>query len=315
MKITRLYLLAAVACSAAHAAPLPEITIPGKKLTTESLTSTADGSVIISSMGPGIIFRAKPGAATAQPWIERGTDGLANLLGVLADERSNTLWACSFTIDAPAGAPKPPSTLHAFQLSNGAPKGHWPLPTPGGLCNDVAIGPDGTAYITDTENMEIASLAPQAKALKVWAGDGQFGAKGGVLDGIAVVRGHVVVNALETAKLFSVPIGADGKAGAVVEIKLDGALKNPDGQRSFGDDGLLLVDAADGGRLLRVRLSGKHFESGRLTTIRKGFPNGTNALTVVGETAYVLGAQFRTLDDPQAPHVPYTATPVHVGKP
>ena len=40
----------------------------------------------------------------------------------------------------------------------------------------------------------------------MWAGNGDFGPKGGILDGIDVVRHHVIVNVLETNRLFSVPI-------------------------------------------------------------------------------------------------------------
>ncbi len=75
-----------------HAAtPPPEILVPGTKLYTESITSTADRTVIIGAMGPGAIFRAQPGAASAEVWIKPKTDGLSNVLGVFADEKSSTL--------------------------------------------------------------------------------------------------------------------------------------------------------------------------------------------------------------------------------
>ncbi len=87
------------------------------------------------------------------------------------------------------------------------------MPTAGAVCNDIAIGADGTAYVSDTENMEIVALKPGAKSLEVWAGNGDFGPNGGILDGIALVWHHVVVNVLETNRLFSVPIQNGGKAG------------------------------------------------------------------------------------------------------
>jgi hypothetical protein len=37
------------------------------------------------------------------------------------------------------------------------------------------------------------------------------------------------VNTLETNKLFTVSIEADGKAGAITDMKLDRAIHNPDG--------------------------------------------------------------------------------------
>ncbi len=117
---------ALVAAGAQAATPPAEIIIPGERLFTESLTSTSDGTVIIGSVGGRTIFRAKPGEAKAEAWIQPGTDGLAGVFGVLADEKSNTLYACSGTFGPPGAAgapPPPPSALHAFDLETGAPKG------------------------------------------------------------------------------------------------------------------------------------------------------------------------------------------------
>ena len=65
----------------------------------------------------------------AGAWIRAGTDGMQSVFGVLADDASNTLWACS---GATRGAPNPlPSALYAFDLKTGASKAHYPLPTAG----------------------------------------------------------------------------------------------------------------------------------------------------------------------------------------
>lgn len=303
--------MAWLAGSLAAAAPrvVPEILIPGTNLATESLTSTADGTVIIGSMNNGVIFRAPPGAASAEPWIQRQPAGLVNVLGVYADEASNTLWACSFT-DGPATAPPGPSALHAFDLVSGAPKGQWPMPTPGAECNDIAVARDGTAYATDTRNMEVVRLRKGGARLEVWAGNGDFGPSGDVLDGIAIVRDTVVVNTLRTSRLFSVPVGADGKAGPVVEVKLDKPLSKPDGQRSFGDNGLLIVETGDGGRLSLVTLEGPALASGKVKHLKVGLADDPAAVTVVGETAYVVGAQW---DAARHPPKPFKAIAVHVG--
>ena len=312
----------ALATVGAQAAAPAEIVATGERLFTESLTSTADGAVIIGSVGGRTIFRARPGESNAESWIHPGTDGLAGVFGVLADDKSNTLWACSGTFGGPPGAntpPPPPSALHAFDLRTGAPKGKWTVPTAGGFCNDIAVGADGTAYISDTSNMEVASLEPGAKALEVWAGsDGSFGPKGGILDGIAVVQGKVVVNALRTGKLFSVPVGQDGKAGTVAEVKLDRPLEGPDGQRSWGRDSILVVEGGSGGKLSRVTLSGANLDTGKVTTLEEGFPDGPVAVTVVGETAYVLEGQLGLMRGPPNPDAkpkPFKATAVAVGKP
>jgi len=313
-----LFASVAAAASAAYAAPA-EIIIPGERLVTESLTSTADGTVIVGSVGGRTIFRAKPGADKAEAWIQPGTDGMGSIFGVFADDKSNTLYACSGSFGPPQpGATPAPSTLHAFDLKTGAPKGKYPLPTEGGACNDIAVGPDGSAYATDTSNMQVVKLSKGGKALEVWAGaGGEFGPKGGVLDGIAVLGDRVIVNTLATSKLFAVPIGKDGKAGAVTEIKLDTPVERPDGMRSFGKNALLVAEGGGGGQLTKVVIDG---DTGKRTVLKQGFPDGPVAVTVVGTTAYVLEAQFASMRPPQgggAPPAPkpFKATGVEVGKP
>jgi sugar lactone lactonase YvrE len=303
----------------AAAGALPAtITIPGEKIFPESLTSSSDGSVIIGSIGQKQIYRASPGSATAEVWIPAGTDGLNSILGVFADNKSNTLYACSNVIGPPGAGPAVNATLYTFDLKTGKPKGHYVFPTGKGVCNDIAVDADGNTYATDTNNMEIVRLKKAGTALEVWAGNGAFGPKGGVLDGISVLGKRVVANTLATSKLFSVPIEADGKAGTAVEVKLDREISRPDGMRSFGKSDVLIVEGGNGGRLSRIALSGN---TGKVTTVKEGYPDGPVAVTVVGTTAYVLEGQIMAMmrrpgdNTPPPEPKPFKASAVEVGKP
>jgi hypothetical protein len=326
-------LLAPIASPVAtFAAPsLPDtITIAGERIFPESLTSTSDGSVIIGSIGQKAIYRAKPGSATAQVWIPTGRDGLNGVFGVFADNKTNTLLACSNVFGPPAGTPAPNATLYAFDLKTGATKAHYVFPSEHGACNDIAVDAAGNIYATDTNNMEVVRLKKGASALEVWAGNGAFGPKvppgppvpngppPGVLDGISVLGERVVVNTLGTSKLFSVPIKSDGTAGPVVEVKLDREITRPDGMRSFGKSEVLIVEGGNGGRLSRIALSG---DTGKVTTLKEGYPDGPVAVTVVGTTAYVLEGQLMALmrgpaaGDSVPQPKPFKASAVQVGKP
>lgn len=321
MKLNPFCLALAVGLTAAVQAATPpaEIVIPAERVFPESLTSAKDGSVYFGSIGAKTIYRSKPGATTADAWIQPGTDGMNAIFGVFADDKSNTLYACSgglaFGPPQP-GQTQPVSALYTFNLKSGAPKGHYPFPTAGAACNDIAVGSDGTAYATDTTNMVVVRLKKGAKELEVWAGTGEeFGGKGKVLDGIAVLGERVVVNVLFTGQLFGVPIEKDGKAAKVTEIKLDNPLTRPDGMRSFGKSSLLVADAGSGnGRLARVDITG---DSGKVTTVKEGFPGGAASVTVVGETAYVLEGQLASLmrPDPNAKIPPFRGVAIPVGKP
>jgi sugar lactone lactonase YvrE len=306
------------ALPAAAAAPPDTITIPGEKIFPESLTSTSDGSVIIGSIAQKAVYRAKPGSDTAAVWIAPGTENLHNVLGVFADNKAGTVYVCSNLLGPPGPGPAVNAQLLTFDAKTGTAKGHFVFPTEKGVCNDIAVDADGNAYATDTNNMEIVRLKKGATALEVWAGNGAFGPKGGVLDGISVLGKRVVANTLATSKLFSIPIGAGGKAGTVTEVKLDREISRPDGMRSFGKSDVLIIEGGNGGRLLRIALSG---DTGKVTTVKEGYPDGPVAVTVVGTTAYVLEGQLAAfMRGPNAPAAPpptkpFKATAVQVGKP
>jgi sugar lactone lactonase YvrE len=310
--------VAAGSMAAAAATPPDTINIPGEKIFPESLTSTSDGSIIIGSIAQKQIYRAKPGASTAEVWIAPGTEGLNNVLGVFADNKAGTLYVCSNVLGPPGAGPAVNATLLTFDSKSGTPKGHYVFPTEKATCNDIAVAADGNVYATDTSNMEIVTLKKGGTALTVWAGNGAFGPKGGVLDGISVLGKRVVANTLATSKLWSVPIGADGKAGSVTEVKLDKEIVRPDGMRSFGKSDVLIIEGGNGGRLSRISLTG---DTGKVTTVKEGYPDGPVAVTVVGTTAYVLEGQLAAfMGRPGAgteppPAKPFKATAVQVGKP
>src|SRR5690606_27468628 len=183
---TLLSLLVTSSLTSAGAHAQSDIDISGERIHPESLTSSADGTVFFGSLGLSAVLRAQPGACSSdeQPWIATGVGGLQSLLGVFADDASNTLWVCSNPANPPA-ANAQPSALLAFDLQSGTPKGSYALPTEGGRCNDIAVDADGATYATDTPNMELLRLAPGGSELEVWVGDEAFGPTGGVLDGVA----------------------------------------------------------------------------------------------------------------------------------
>lgn len=163
--------------------------------------------------------------------------------------------------------------------------------------------------------MQIVRLALGARRLQVWAGGGAFGPKGGILDGISILDNRVFVNALNTSRIFSILIDSDGKPGTISEIMLSRTIERPDGMRRFGRHSILLVESGGVGRLSRLDISG---DTGELTTLKEGFPDGPVSVAVVGTTAYVLEGQLKALFGPAGPSStskPFHATAVAVGTP
>src|SRR5215813_2156686 len=217
----------------------------------ESITATSDGTLIFSSFAGGRISRAAPGATEATEWIKPGTNGLLSVLGVLAEEGTNTLYACSvdasgFGIVVPTG--KKPGALKTFDLKTGAPKASYDMPEgtiagQGPLCNDIVIAADGTAYITDTLSGRILRLKKGGSALETWATDERWNAKGPQLDGIAILDdGNIYANIFEGDGLYRIEVKSDGSAGKVTKLETSRKLYHSDGMRKFGGHSLIQVE-------------------------------------------------------------------------
>ena len=284
----------------------------------ESITATSDGTLIFSSFAGGRISHAPKGAAEATEWIKPGSNGLLSVLGVLADEASNTLYACSvdasgFGIIVPTGTK--PGALKTFDLKTGAPKASYDMPEgtiagQGPLCNDIVVAADGTAYVTDTLSGRILRLKKGGSALETWATDQRWNIKGPQLDGIAILDdGNIYANIFEGDGLYRVEIKPDGSAGAVTKLETSRKLYHSDGLRKFGPHSIIQVEGETVGTLDLITVSG---DSAKVETIQGGF-DGPVSLVQVGDVAYVLDDPLRYLINPEfnkKPGPPIKAIPV-----
>jgi streptogramin lyase len=277
-------LLAVVACASlsplVRAQSRTEITINDTGVQAENLTSSQDGSVYFGSTAKGTIYRAAPGAAQAEPWIQASTAGLTNVLGVLADDKTNTLWVCQNNTGGRGGAPAVGQTaLRSFDLKSGAAKGTYPFPSNGGVCNDMAIAADGTVYATESFANRVHRLRPGATALDLWITDQRFSG----IDGIAILAdGAVYVNTFFGGELFRIPVNADGSAGTIVKIETSMPLTRPDGLRTVGPR--TLIQAEGQGRFTELTIDGNR---ANVRVVKDGL-SGSTGVTLVGDTAFVL---------------------------
>ena len=280
---TGLALMLGVALGGVAFAQSAPVGVPDKSFP-ESVTSTKDGTLYAGSFNLGGVVKAKPGGK-AEQFIQPGAAGSRSTLGVLADEKGGLLYVCSNDITG-FGVPGPGDTkgawLKVFDLASGAPKGSYGLPDAKSLCNDIAVGSDGSAYVSDSFTPNVYRLKPGGTALEVWATDPLLApAKDGVgLDGIAVgADGNLYVTTFIPAKLFKIAV-KDGKAGAVTELKTSRAIDHADAMRAFGDSFLLIEGA---GRLAKVTVKG---DEAQVDTIAEGLSEPVS-VTQVGNTGWV----------------------------
>jgi streptogramin lyase len=284
---------AALLTSPAAAQARTEITISAAGAAPENVTSSADGSVFFGSTATGTIYRALPGASQAEPWIQAASAELSNVLGVLADDRTNTLWVCQNSAGGRGGAPVVGRTaLRSFDLTTGASRGTYPFPAGSGVCNDIAIGPNGAAYASESFRGRVHRLMPGATALEVWATDAQ---QLNVIDGLAFLAdGSLYVNNFSTGRLYRIPVNRDGSAGTAVPLESSMPMGRPDGLRAVGPRTLL--QAEQQGRLTEITVEGNRAE---VRVVRDGLTRASG-VTLVGGNAIVL------VELTKAVVVPYT---------
>jgi hypothetical protein len=263
---------AVVACSftGAMAQPVTTITMADPNTFPENVTTLGDGTVVLGAMLTHHIYRARPGQATAERWIDLTSVGSASW-GLMADNSRGTLWVCTaaFTV---AGAKITPAikerhtTLRAFDTTTGAAKGAYPLLGATNSCNDMTIAANGTVYVTDIANGNIQRLRPGAAALEPWIGTPELAN----VDGIAFVGTTLYANNVNTGKIFRIPVNEDGSAGTPVEIKLSQPLEGPDGMRA--QNGKMYVAENRGGRASEITFNG---DSGTVRVLKDGLASLT----------------------------------------
>jgi sugar lactone lactonase YvrE len=278
-----LLLIAAVG----FAAPvINEITLPGTRVFPESITSTANGTLIVGSLGHGNVSRIAPGKTTAEEWIKPGTGGLNQVLGVYADEKGKTLWVCSNNLDKKGEA----TSVKAFDLSSGALKGTYPLPGDDALCNDIAVATDGTAYVSDTRQASILMLKRGSTNLEIAAKDPLLGGADGLAFGDKTI---LYVNCVTTGKLLRLDLGPDGKSKSVVDLKLSRPLERPDGMRAIGKNRLLLAE--NSGKMDIVTFDG---QTAVVKTIKEGLES-TPGVTATRGMAWIVEGKLNYRNDPK----------------
>ena len=270
------------------AAPITEITLPATRIFPESITSTADGTLIVGSIGHRNVMRIAAGKTVAEEWIKPGTGGLAQVFGVYADEKGKTLWVCSNNLDNPSDK----AAVKTFDLGSGASKGSYTLPGTGAFCNDIAVAGDGTAYVADTGQGSIDMLKPGAKDLEIAAKDPLLAGADGLAFGEKTI---LYVNSFTTGKLLRADLGPDGKSKKVTELKLPRPLDRPDGMRAIGRNRLLMAE--NSGKMDMIAFEGPGMGSVVLKTIKEGL-DSTPGVTATRGMAWIVEGKLGYMMDP-----------------
>ena len=254
---------------------------PGLVVTTdpqsqpESITVAPDGALILGSMSKPVIYRAAKGATKAEVFIDVSSEGPVSFLGVLADSGTNTLWACQI-MRAPNGKDRR-SILRSFDLTTRGPQ--IPLGSArrrqslqrfhhrarsGALC-ERHLG------------SRIFRVRPDAQEAEFLIEDRTLDG----IDGITFLDGVLYANNVISNNLYRIPLDAEGKAGAPVQIWPNRPIKGPDGMRAA--HGKLFLAENRNGRASMVTIDG---DQATVTTLLDGLKQPT-AIEPAGDTLWV----------------------------
>lgn len=269
--------------------PAEDVRIDDTEVFPESVTSSRDGTIYVGSV-KGNVYRALPQSSTATPWIRYSeANGILTILGVLADESSNTLWLCSVPNFFGPERSEGISALMAFDLSSAEQKGVYVFPPPASVCNDITIAADGTAYVSDTSNGRIFTLVPGADQLSLFGEDESLIG----IDGLAFSGdGILYVNNVRSNQLIRVAI-TDVGMGELTQLNVSIELGGPDGFRLIEGNRFLQAEGTIG-RLSVVTIEGDNAQVDILNDELVSSPGATP----VGNTAYVIESNIQYLFDP-----------------
>ena len=255
-----------------------QVLINDAKSQPESLTVAPGGVVIVGSASSPFVYKVRAGSTTAEKFIDASGEGPGTFfLGMLADASTNTLWTCQLT-PVPNTTPQQRHTaLRSFDLTTGAPKIRWNLPGDNNLCNDFTIGPDKALYISDTIPGRIFRLAPGASSAELFLDHPTL--RG--IDGITFLNGVLYVNNVIFNKLYRIPVDANGKPGAPVDIWMDQPVRGPDGMRAA--NGKLLLAENGSGIISAVTVNG---DKASVTVLKDGLDTPTG-IEPAGDTIWI----------------------------
>ncbi|GAB2646969.1 SMP-30/gluconolactonase/LRE family protein [Nocardia goodfellowii] len=155
---TAVALLAACGTDTATPSTTPRIStaydLPGDRAYPEGIAADArTGATYVGSYSTGAIYRAEPGATEAEVFLPAGTDGRGTANGLKVDQ-AGRLWVTDST-----------KGVSVYDTATRALLATFTVPGPGPrFVNDLAITPDGTAYLTDSVRAVVYRVTPDQVA-------------------------------------------------------------------------------------------------------------------------------------------------------
>ena len=273
--------------------------LPGDAAFPESIgVDTATGDAYVGSLADGTLYRLA-GAVQAEVWAPGGQDGRTSVAGVKVDARGR-LWA--------AGGYD--GTLWVYDLASRDLLARMEAGGRPSCMNDIAFGPDGAAYVTDSYIPALFVAQGKPNVLDRWvdlAAAGVPWPEGLNFNGIVLTpdRRHLVACQTNTGRLWCIEL-ATGKVG---EVALDdGPLEHCDGLAISGPTLYIAVNARN---VIAVADLADDGSTGRVHTVLRSeafaFPT---AMALADGRLLVVNSQLDKMGG--RPRLPFTVVAVAI---
>ena len=263
---------------------------------------TETGDLYIGSIGRRAIYRLSADGRVEE-FGTSSKDDLMEVLGMWVDPHRRTLWAATGfgEYNEPLTGPPRTNELVRYDLATGQLEHRYTVPDDElRLLNDVVVGPDGTAWATETLRGELYRVLPDGE-LELFRRYPELIYLNGIAlsdDGRTLYLGHY--GGLSR-------VAADD--GSIETISgPDMALGMVDGLSRI-DDGLVMVQNSRhvNFRVVRVGLGIDETTAAKLEVLDCGLPNGLIPYTCAvhdGAVFVIAGADFGLMDGEEPPPAP-----------
>ncbi len=267
--------------------------LPGEAVFPESVGADHNaGEAYVGSLADGALYRLS-GGGRVELWSSGGEDGRKSVAGVKVDGRRR-LWA--------AGGND--GTLWVYDLTSHTLLARLDVAGRPSCVNDIAFGPGGEAYVTDSLISILFRSDGEPPALEPWVDLAEQGvpwAEGLNLNGIVRTPDgrHLVACQTNLGRFWRIALDT----GRVQEVALDGGpLEHSDGMAISGSNLYVAVNARNMIVLVDLAADGSR---GRITTtLRSGQFAFPTSVAVQGDRLLVVNGQLDKMGG--SPQLPFT---------
>lgn len=264
---------------------LERIALPEGGVYPNGITHANDGTLYVGQITQGGVLRRSPSGEWSK--LHDGAPEIFAGTSLRLDRERNVLWGASPDF-LPEGDPRTPR-IFALNANTGEVLQTTPLTV--GFTNDIAVEPEGSILITESNGGRLLRLALGSTDFETVLQDDRLTDKTGIgAGGIARAgNGTVAIGNFNSGQVYLY------ENGNLRQLELPRPIENPDGMRFAPDGSLILLESAvksGNGRVLRIAdplAAGQR----NIEVIAEGLSSPVNLTVTDDGVAYVTESHIR----------------------